>query len=376
MLNVITFDNTWMYVMDKHAIIYQNLLRKIANEEIKENERIPTEAELCREYSVSRITAMRAVKDLQAAGLVKRISGRGTFVCRNQQRTTLPFYLLIPFAKVHYYSRMAYEFQRFFAKLDIPCFICHTEYNISFTTTILHSIKNTGARGLAFVPSSDHNKDTILLKELQYLNIPLIAASRKLSGFTGTQVIVNEIKAGQLAAEYLLNKKYKRILYAGPTTGERFLGVQKAFEVANVSSSNITILKRIDSVALPTLKIIFSMKNPPQAIIAGDDNFAIRVYDQLSSLGFPVGNEIALVGLDGGLLGLSLESPLTTLEFPGGLIGQQIAEKLYECNQNGNKNTEQTIITIPPKLIVRASCGDTKKIYRHEYLRELIKENH
>ncbi|WP_170235506.1 GntR family transcriptional regulator [Verticiella sediminum] len=42
--------------------------------------RLPSEAQLCRQYGVSRITVRQALAELQASGLVHTVNGRGSFV--------------------------------------------------------------------------------------------------------------------------------------------------------------------------------------------------------------------------------------------------------------------------------------------------------
>lgn len=53
---------------------------KILSEEFKENERLPSEADLCEQFNVSRVTIQRALADLLKVGLIYRDRGKGTFV--------------------------------------------------------------------------------------------------------------------------------------------------------------------------------------------------------------------------------------------------------------------------------------------------------
>lgn len=45
-------------------------------------ERIPSEAELCSIFGVSRITVRQAIRELSNAGLISTMAGKGTFIAK------------------------------------------------------------------------------------------------------------------------------------------------------------------------------------------------------------------------------------------------------------------------------------------------------
>jgi DNA-binding LacI/PurR family transcriptional regulator len=73
------YERLYVYVLDE--------IRKGA---LRSGDRVPSEKELARTHGVSRITSVRALQDLERAGIVERIRGKGTFVAHDAQRLVAP----------------------------------------------------------------------------------------------------------------------------------------------------------------------------------------------------------------------------------------------------------------------------------------------
>lgn len=61
--------------------IQNYVMERINNGEYPEGYKIPSEVELADLFSVSRITANKAIKELSVQGILERTRGKGTFVC-------------------------------------------------------------------------------------------------------------------------------------------------------------------------------------------------------------------------------------------------------------------------------------------------------
>lgn len=61
------------------------LLSQITSGHWADGRQIPTEAELCQEYAVSKITVRQAIKNLAAEGYLVKIQGKGTFVTKGDR---------------------------------------------------------------------------------------------------------------------------------------------------------------------------------------------------------------------------------------------------------------------------------------------------
>lgn len=88
--------------------IQNYILDKIQQGVYGTGDKIPSENELAQLFSVSRITANMAIKELSITGIVQRIKGKGTFVCAPENvppaaKVLAPNLHLKPYGtKVHY----------------------------------------------------------------------------------------------------------------------------------------------------------------------------------------------------------------------------------------------------------------------------------
>lgn len=65
------------------------LIDKIERENLKEDEQLPSERELCEIYDISRSTVRQAIQELEKEGYIYRVHGKGTFVSREKFRQDL-----------------------------------------------------------------------------------------------------------------------------------------------------------------------------------------------------------------------------------------------------------------------------------------------
>src|SRR5437762_12045576 len=70
--------------------LYAYVIDEIRKGALRSGAPVPPEKELARTPGVSRTTSMRALQDLERAGIVDRIRGKGTYVAPDAQRLAVP----------------------------------------------------------------------------------------------------------------------------------------------------------------------------------------------------------------------------------------------------------------------------------------------
>ncbi len=78
------------------ALYYQLMdiiVEDIEDGKLKENDKLPSERELCIEYDISRVTVRKAIQELEKSGYIYKEHGKGTFVSPKKfEQDLLKFY--------------------------------------------------------------------------------------------------------------------------------------------------------------------------------------------------------------------------------------------------------------------------------------------
>ncbi len=73
----------------RYLQIKNELLHRIHTGDLQPEDRIPSEHQLSRQFHVSRLTVQRAIRELVAHGMLRRVQGSGTFVTNFTHRFSL-----------------------------------------------------------------------------------------------------------------------------------------------------------------------------------------------------------------------------------------------------------------------------------------------
>ena len=164
-----------------------------------------------------------------------------------------------------------------------------------------------------------------------------------------------------LAAERLIRLGHKRIAFVG--------GARRVSPARDRTEAFRAILPRFGLPigpivnCLPTreggaaaVAHLFRRKaNPPTAVLCHNDLCALGVMLGLSDLGLAPGRDVAVIGFDNIPEGAMHRPALTTVALGARQIGEEAARLLLRRIEAPEGPPESIIL--PPKLIVRSSCG-------------------
>ena len=354
----------------KYQQVYSALRRDIQSGRLAAGDRLPSEAELGRLFAASRITVGRAVRDLQAAGLVERRAGSGTFVKPPAKKAGLSFGLLIPdlgdtdifepICQGMMASPLAQEHALVWGSLNGAG---SKEDN---AWRLCRQYIERRVAGVFFAPLElADGKDDVnarIARALDEARIPVVLLDRTVVPYPRRGhhdlVGIDNRRAGYVITEHLLRAGARRVAFvAQPNTAAtvdaRAAGYREALHAAGLPVVS-SLVQRIDLEDGAAVQALMAAERP-DGIVCANDRTAGRVMRGLIALGLTVPRDVRIVGIDDADFAELLPVPLTTLRQPSRQIGDVALAAMLDRVARRDLPTRDILLHC--ELIVRRSCG-------------------
>jgi DNA-binding LacI/PurR family transcriptional regulator len=355
-----------------HQQVYRALERDIYAARWRAGERMPSEAELVRDFGVSRITVARALRDLQSAGLVDRRAGSGTYVStRLAARDGLSFGLLIPdlgdteIFEAICQGMMASPLAREHALLWGPATVAEDAREESAWALcrqyVERSVDGVFFAPLEFTPQKDEANRRIA-RALDEAGIPIVLLDRPVAPYPDRGlhdlVGINNRQAGFVITEHLVGAGAQRIAFVGmrhtaATVDARESGYREALYHARLPVV-AGLMRRLDPASAEEVRALMEAERP-DGIVCANDRTAGRLMHTLFDLGYTVPDEVRIVGIDDLDYAKLLPVPLTTFRQPTREIGAAALAAMLDRVAQRERATRD--ILLHGELVVRRSCG-------------------
>jgi DNA-binding LacI/PurR family transcriptional regulator len=354
----------------KHQQVYGALERGIHSGRWKRGERIPSEAELVRQFGASRITVGRAVRDLKLAGLVERRAGSGTFVRAERPSGALSFGLLIPdlgeteIFEAIWQGIMASPLARQHALLwgsSTAAAASKEEHALEACRQYIdRRVSGVFFAPLEFTPAKDEVNQRIT-QALDDARIPIILLDRTAVPYPRRGhhdlVGIDNRRAGYVITDHLLGLGARRVAFvamrnAAATVEAREAGYREALHARSVPFDP-SLVRRLDPTDAAAVRAL--LEHRPDAIACANDWTAARLMHSILALGYSVPRDVSLVGIDDVDYASLLPVPLTTLRQPTRQIGAAAMAAMLDRVAGADLPTRD--ILLHGSLVVRRSCG-------------------
>ena len=363
-----------------YKTIYENIKARILTGELAENSRLPTEAELMTQYGVSRITAKRALDELQNDGLIRRQRGSGSYVNAPQtggdDRSRRRIGLLLPSPAWDTISHMGIlqGATDYALRHNGRLVLFHSNRSEQAEQQLLMQAWTDGCDGVLYYPGPVETGRDILLRMAAY-RYPVVMLDKTMDGVPVSTVVSDNAGGARALGDHLLGRGCRHILYLssgpdlGATIGDRYLGLCRAVAAAGLPADTVRTVglfadkqdlfanvENYDEVAIRRLtdRLPGWLAEGVDAIFALNDNLAAQITVAAKAAGLSIPGDFALAGFDDATYAPYTAPPLTTVRQDFYAMGHRAARQVLRQIENPEIPVDHAVI--PAALVVRESA--------------------
>lgn len=368
------------------SVLYAQVEALIREEIVRENlqpgARLPTEAELCKRFNVSRSTIRQSLNRLEMDGLITRTRGKGTFVKRTGLAKSMPSGSTMTrherAASNHKMLGLVFCARSDTLAMNILLGVERAAKSRGYAIMFGYSGEDPhaeeheidrflriGTDGIIVMPVSNV-ANTAGVQLITEHKLPLVLVDRYLSEADTSYVITDGFDGSYRVTEHLIILGYESFVFI--TSGLEQITTTSVRDRYNGFCKALTDYGLEDKIKPLTPVHLSDMGEVSQLIITRDDhhglpNAIVTVHDAVAmnfmraaaSIGFSAPDDYAIVGFDDLPASSQLTVPLTTVSQPRYDVGFHAGHMLIDRIESQIITTERLVL--PVSLVVRESCG-------------------
>ncbi len=348
-----------------YEIIIESIQKKIENNDFSFESPICTESQLMEEFHVSRITAKRAITELEYQGILYRKRGVGSFVARDifhkqGQVTAAPKVcaFVLPFT-IHQENifRMISKINGRLSTSNCFLSLFITDGSKSKEQTVLKQLLEQNVSGVLYYPISA-NIHLDLLNQFVFRGIPVIVLDQPVTAPYLYNVLCDNFSGGKQLTEHLISLGHQKISFFAisnldmiPSVAERLGGYLKAMKDAELPVIPELIVHHTCMDDTDSLKNrLLELHNAgATGIICENDGVAQALIEASASLGLSVPQDISICGFSDDF------DHITSIYQNEELMAEHVGEIFYR--EISGLRTENRRILVPAELHAKDSTG-------------------
>lgn len=355
----------------KYREILEKIQENIQNGHYRPGQRLPSEAELVRRHSASRMTVFRAMRELQTQGLITRRVGSGTFVSEHANSGGHVFGLLIPeLGQTEIFEAICkgmMETQQA-ANNSLLWGNANSENNNKHEVAqqlcehfISQRVSGVFFAPVEFAPTRDRVNHQIVAA-LDRADIPVVLLDRCIESYPNRSnydlVGIDNRRTAYMAAEHLIKSGALRVAFfcrpnSASTVDVRVAGYREALGGV-YSQQKESFVYTGDPSDVNFVKGLLR-RDRVDAFLCANDTTAGHLMHTLMSLDQRIPEDIRIVGIDDVKFARLLPVPLTTLHQPCRDIGRVALSVMLD--RIASRDMPPRDVLLGCNLIVRESCG-------------------
>ena len=309
-----------------------------------------------RGHMVSDETRKRIIEAVEASGY-----HRNALVRALRANRTHVVGIIVPGAGFSFFSEIIRAAETEASAHGFQCFLCQSHNEPGDVVKEVAALREYRVDGILIAPSSSSETPEIY-KALLEQTFPFVLIDVPVDGVEACFVANDNVKAGSLATEHLVELGHERIAFingyhGNPASGERLKGYKRVLTKAGIDFDPALVMG--DGFEFETGRLaachLLDNQIPFTALVAPSDVAALGARQEFGRRGISVPEEISIVGC--GNLDISSMSspPLTTVDQKPLELGRRAMELLI--SQIEEEKTTPTKVIVKPHFIVRGTTA-------------------